>query len=151
MSDNNENRHIIDKLVREFYALFDNRSGKNVCLDDLSAMLTPDAQIRKWNDEKVELYDLETFASPRLKLLNSGALVDFFECEAINTMQIIGNIAQRWSLYEKSWTEDGKQRCGEGAKSLQFAKIDGRWRIVSIVWEDLPAGSIEKMMVPKSV
>ena len=127
----------IDALIQKFYACFDNRGGRRVELAGLYDLFVPQAQIRKCVEQDFELYDLEQFSRPREALLNSGNLIDFFEYEVASNTEFMGNIAQRWSRYEKQWSDGKVTQKGEGMKSIQLCKSEGRWAIASIVWDDL--------------
>ena len=72
----------------------------------------------------------------RIPLLTEGRLVDFTERETDSRTWIAGNIAGRESLYEKSGALDGIAFHTRGAKQMQFVRLDGRWWISALAWDD---------------
>ena len=75
------------------------------------------------------LYDL---------FLPSATIVkaNFKEYETSATTDTFGNIAQRFSRYEKTWVVSGVERRGGGAKSIQFVRTPSGWKIAALVWDD---------------
>lgn len=66
----------------------------------------------------------------------------FREEEIGRRIERYGDIAQAMSVYERHYWDDDEV-LGRGINSFQMALVDGRWRIVSIVWdEDYAAGPI---------
>lgn len=51
-----------------------------------------------------------------------------------------GNIAGRCSLYEKSGVLDGTPFSTRGIKDIQFVRIEGRWWISALAWDDQREG-----------
>ncbi len=66
----------------------------------------------------------------------------FTEEEIHNVVHRYGNIAQVFSTYQKHFSDD-EQILGRGINSFQLVHNDGRWWIVSIIWdEEVGAGPI---------
>jgi hypothetical protein len=126
----------IDSLIQMFYAQFDNRAGRVVEAAKIVAMLLPDAQIIRNDAAGSETYDIRSFIEPREALLNNGKLVDFHEFEVKAKTVVFGTIAQRCSIFEKTWIEHGPQYSGRGYKTFQFVKLNGRWLIAGFLWQD---------------
>ncbi len=82
------------------------------------------------------VYSLASFIEPRQKILTDGTLKEFEEHETIEYTKIIGNIAQRYSAYQKSGILEGKLFKQKGHKFLQFVKTNAEWKISSAIWED---------------
>jgi hypothetical protein len=83
---------------------------------------------------------LDEFIEQRRPLLTQGRLVDFAERETDSRTWIAGNIAGRESLYEKSGVLDGIAFRTRGAKQMQFVRLDGRWWISALAWDDAREG-----------
>jgi len=58
----------------------------------------------------------------------------FFEREIARRTERYGNLVHVFSTYESRRTADGTP-FARGINSIQFARIDGKWRIISIVWQ----------------
>src|SRR6266540_3364599 len=81
-----------------------------------------------------ELYNL--FIEPREKLVNSGELTSFKEIELAEITEIFGNVAHRFSTYEKSGTMNGTPFSARGIISTQFIVTPGGWKISAMAWDD---------------
>ena len=128
----------IDALVREFFAAFDNRAGALVDLPALREMFVPGAIIVKHSAESTETWSVDEFLEPRQVLLTDGSLTGFHEWEVDASTHVFDGIASRTLRYKKEGRMNGAQFGGGGAKSMHFVRIDGRWRITSIIWQDSP-------------
>ena len=80
--------------------------------------------------------DLETFIAQRRPLLTGGGLTGFIEKETAAETWACGNVAGRCSVYEKSGVLDGVAFATRGIKNLQFVRLDGRWWISALAWDD---------------
>lgn len=130
----------IDQLVTTFYAAFDNRGGKPMKATILRALFVADARIVRISEGKIESWSVDAFIEPRERILSAGVLVEFQEWETASETKIVGNIASRQSRYEKSGFYDGVSLGGGGTLFIQCCRVDGVWKITSILWEDDVAG-----------
>lgn len=126
----------IDEVTAAFYGAFSNRGGSPAEIDCLYRICIPQAIIIQNSAAAPEIYDLRTFVEPRRVLLSSGSLVGFSEEEVSERTEVFGNIAQRFSRYQKSWTSSGAAFAGQGAKAIQFVRTSAGWRIASLAWVD---------------
>ncbi len=129
----------IDALVAAFFAVFDNRDGIRVDLDQLRTLCISQALLIKAVGPTPEICDLDAFIAPRERLLSAGTLVDFHEQELSARTKIFGNIAQRWCRYRKAGVLEGRAFATEGTKGLQFLRTPQGWRISAVLWDDEPA------------
>jgi ribose 5-phosphate isomerase B len=126
----------IDALAREFFAAFDNRAGVLVELLALKEMFVPGAIIVKKSAAATETWSVNQFLEPRQALLTDGSLTDFHEWEVDASTFVSGDIACRTLRYSKEGQLNGASFGGQGTKSMHFVRIDGQWRITSIIWQD---------------
>jgi hypothetical protein len=84
----------------------------------------------------VESWSVDEFIAPRAAMLTDGTLLDFHEWETESNTTVTGNIASRRSQYRKTGTLNGSVVAGGGRKFIQLCRIDGRWMISSVLWED---------------
>ncbi len=128
----------IDALAAAFFAVFDNRDGVRVDLDQLRTLCIAQALLIKAVGPTPDICDLDAFIAPREHLLNAGTLVDFHEQEVSARTEIFGNIAQRWCRYRKAGLLEGRAFATEGMKGLQFLQTPQGWRISAVLWDDEP-------------
>lgn len=125
----------IDKIAQAFFALFTNITEAPQ-FDRVNELCHEQAQIIKKTVDGAEIYDLKSFIEPRKKILTDGTLTGFSEYEVKAETRITGNIAQRFSKYEKSGMLQGSEFRGSGNKMLHFMKQYGEWLIIQVIWED---------------
>ena len=129
-------RIAIDTLAMRMYAAFCNRDGRVPDLDGLREAFLPGCTICKAIPGQEQVQSLDAFIEQRRPLLTQGRLVDFAEWETDSRTWIDGNTASRRSLYEKSGVLDGIPFRARGAKQMQFVRIEGRWWIAALAWDD---------------
>jgi hypothetical protein len=65
------------------------------------------------------------------------AATDFFEVEIARRIDVLGNMAHVWSLYEARHAPDDATPERRGINSIQLYRDEtGRWRIVSMIWDN---------------
>lgn len=131
-----EHRAAIDGVTAKFFDAFTMRGQEAPNIDVLYEVLLPSASIVK-TVGGMEAYDVRGFVEPRRTLLASGVMENFKEYETSASTEIFGNIAQRFSRYEKTWRAAGADHSGSGAKSIQFVRTPSGWKIAALVWDDV--------------
>lgn len=129
------------RITSVFYSAFTNSDG-HAPIDSLYEICLREAVIVNATNEPPAIYSLREFVEPRRKLLASGTLSDFRECEVSSEIDFHGRIAQRISRYEKAWTERGTHMRGTGTKLFSFVQMRQGWRIASVLWHDDATGVI---------
>lgn len=125
----------IDNLVKTFFALFTNKLQKPK-LELIKLICVENTFISRNSKNNTDIFNLETFITPRIELLTNGSLINFEEKEISESTVIKENIAQRVSLYQKEGILNGERFSETGNKLFQFLKIDNTWKICSIIWND---------------
>ncbi len=137
-----QDRAEIDELVRRFFAAFTNAGGAVPDVEGLAGLFVPSGVIVKAVGSEVEVYSVQSFIAPRARLLADGTLTEFREEETDARTDILGNIAQRVSLYRKSGLMAGERIEGKGVKTLQFVRTAAGWRLSAVAWDDEREGLI---------
>jgi RimJ/RimL family protein N-acetyltransferase len=126
----------LNQLTNDFFSLFTNAKQRKPALENIHTMCLPETLIIKKSNDKEEIFNIETFITPRKKILSDGTLTEFEEYETFEDTRVVGNIAQRFSKYQKKGYLNGKYFEGKGHKLFQYIKTSKGWKIVSINWED---------------
>jgi len=126
----------IDEVIAAFYSAFDNRSGL-AQTDRLSELFIPEARVVRVSSGAVESWSVDEFIRPRALMLSDGTLANFHEWETTSQTVVLGDIASRESHYQKTGTMHGRPYSGVGRKFIQLCRLDGRWRITAVLWQDL--------------
>lgn len=68
--------------------------------------------------------------------------VGFIEKETHRVLEVYGTIAHAFSTYEgKFTTEEGNEQRVKGINSIQLVKIEGEWKVMTILWDqEWPGG-----------
>lgn len=62
---------------------------------------------------------------------------DFYEIETARRIDVFGNMAQVWSVYEARRAPDDATPERRGINSIQLYRDDrGHWRIMSMIWDN---------------
>jgi hypothetical protein len=126
----------IDNVTKAFFDIFTNTNQKQPDWAIINTICIPETIIIKKVDTAEVVYNLITFVEPRRKILSDGTLTNFQESETKEETKIIGNIAQRFSKYQKSGYLNGRYFKEFGNKLFQFIKTSNGWKINSLIWED---------------
>ncbi len=126
----------IQKLAANFFGEFDNRGDRRPRAKILYSMFGQGATAIKLAPDAPQIMDAAAFIEPRVNLLSSGSLTEFHEWEVEGRTFFMGNIAARCSIYGKEGLQDGARYTGSGRKTMNLYRIDGRWLISSLLWED---------------
>ena len=146
LNGNPPDRAAIDLLARRFFAAFTNEGDSVPAVESLSELFIASGVILKATGVEPEVYSVSSFIAPRVRLLTDGTLTDFREEETASRTDILGNVAQRASLYRKSGNLSGSRFEGKGIKFFHFVRTPAGWRISAVIWDDereglvIPAG-----------
>ena len=69
-------------------------------------------------------------------MVDAGELTCFKEVEIAEITEIFGNVAHRFSTYEKYGINQGAEFKGRGVISMQFILTDAGWKISAMAWDD---------------
>jgi hypothetical protein len=131
-----EERQAIERVVQEFFTVFDNRGGRRPRLGVLHDICLPQCVIVKGGADGPVIYGLEAFIAPRAALLTGSELTEFHEQEVSGRTDLFAGVAQRCCVYRKSGVLYGEAFNARGVKVLQLVKTADGWRISAVAWED---------------
>ena len=135
-SNATQDRIEIDTVTARFFDLFTNKDGRVPNVKDIKSIFIPKGILINNTEETLGIYDLDGFIKPREEMLTNGTLTNFCEREIFHSTEIFGNIAQRFSLYEKSGELHGEHFETKGLKTIQVVKVNGKWKMSSVAWSD---------------
>lgn len=126
----------INQITTNFFSLFTNTKQRKPKIEDIFNICFTEAIIIKKNNEKEVWFNIDSFINPRKKILTDASLTEFEEYEVFEETRIVGNLAQRFSKYQKKGYINGSYFEGTGNKFFQYVKTVKGWKISSIIWED---------------
>ena len=134
--DNNTIKSELDNLTKSFFQLFTNINGAIPPIENIYKLCIPEAIIIKNIGAAPEIYSLQQFIAPRIKILTDGTLTNFSEEEVQERTEIYGHIAHRFCSYKKSGTLSGQPFEAKGMKTIQFVNTAAGWKISAVAWDD---------------
>ncbi len=134
----------IDRTVLAVYDVISGPPGQKRDFDRMRSLFAPGATLRAIGPKGVRGGSLEDYISRNAEVLEKEG---FTEKELGRRVELWGNLATVWSSY------DGRTANGSfherGINSLQLVKVDGKWLVASILWqEETPANPLPTDMNP---
>ncbi|MFG2045451.1 DUF4440 domain-containing protein [Dactylosporangium sp. NPDC048998] len=122
--------------VAAFFRAVSFEAGGRPDYEAIRGLFVPQGLLIRALETPPEITDVDGFIAPRLEQLRSGALTEFAESEISGETRVFGNVAQRWSHYDKRGVLDGNTFAARGWISTQFARTPRGWLITAMAWDD---------------
>jgi hypothetical protein len=133
----------IDAAIRGVYEVISGPPGQKRDFDRMRSLFAPGATLKAIGPKGLHGGSLEDYISRNKDVLEREG---FTERELGRRVEIWGGLATAWSAY------DGRTANGSfherGINSFQLVKIDGKWVVASILWqEETPANSLPANLI----
>ncbi|WP_052216165.1 hypothetical protein [Sphingomonas sp. ERG5] len=103
-------------------------------------------QMRTWIDDDgkpaIRIMDREGYAADTAPFFAEN---DFYEIETARKINIFGNIAHVWSIYEARRAIDAGDLDRRGINSIQLYKDENGWRVISMIWDNERPGVVASL------
>lgn len=126
----------IDQLIAAFFRAVSFEQGAKPAYHQLHALFIEHGLLVKNSGRVPEICSVTQFIELREQLLESGELASFKEWEWSESTAVWGNIAQRWSIYEKAGTLHGAPFHARGVITTQCIATPEGWKISAMAWDD---------------
>jgi hypothetical protein len=123
-------------VTDQFFRAVSFETGQRPAYASIRDLFMDGGKLIRNSSELPEILSVDDFIASRQRLVDSGALTSFEEVEIAETTEIFGNIAHRFSTYEKRGTLHGEGIEGRGVISTQFIRTPSGWRMSSMAWDD---------------
>lgn len=135
----------IDRAIKATYSVISGPAGQKRDFDKMRSLFAPNAYLRVITPKGLRGGTLDDY------IAKSGPALEkegFTEHELGRRTEVYGNLATVWSSY------DGRTASGSfherGINSFQLARVDGKWLVASILWqEETPVFPLPANMLPK--
>jgi hypothetical protein len=121
----------IDAAVTGTYQVISGPAGQKRDFDRMRALFAPGALLRVITPKGIRGGTLDDYVAKSGPVLEKEG---FTERELGRRTEVYGNLATVWSAY------DGRTQSGSfherGINSFQLVKIDGKWLVASILWQE---------------
>jgi hypothetical protein len=133
----------------------DERTAIGAVVDEMYAMISGPAGPRDWARQKAVFHPdarqmrtgVDAAAAPWIKIMSPAQYQadvtpffmanPFFEVEVARRIDVLGNMAHVWSLYEARNSPDDAATERRGINSIQLFKgAEGGWKIISMIWDN---------------
>ena len=134
----------IDAAIRGVYEVISGQPGQKRDFDKMRSLFAPGATLKAIGPKGLRGGTLDDYISRNAEVLEKEG---FTERELGRRVEIWGGLATVWSAY------DGRTASGSfherGINSFQLVKVDGKWLVASILWqEETPANPLPADMNP---
>ena len=121
----------IDAAIRGVYEVISGPPGQKRDFDKMRSLFAPGATLKAIGPKGLRGGTLEDYISRNKDVLEREG---FTERELGRRVEVWGGLATAWSAY------DGRTANGSfherGINSFQLVKIDGKWLVASILWQE---------------
>jgi hypothetical protein len=134
----------IDQAIHAVYHVISGPPGQKRDFDRMRSLFAPGATLKAIGPKGLHGGSLEDYITRNAAILEKEG---FTERELRRRVEVWGGLATAWSAY------DGRTANGSfherGINSFQLVKIDGKWVVASILWQEetpdnpLPANLIK--------
>jgi hypothetical protein len=133
----------IDQAVRGVYEVISGPPGQKRDFDRMRTLFAPGATLKAIGPKGLHGGSLEDYISRNAEILEKEG---FTERELGRRVEVWGGLATAWSAY------DGRTANGSfherGINSMQLVKVDGKWLVASILWqEETPANPLPANLI----
>jgi hypothetical protein len=126
----------IDQAIRGVYEVISGPPGQTRDFDKMRSLFAPGATLKAIGPRGLHGGSLEDYISRNAGILEKEG---FTERELGRRVELWGGLATAWSAY------DGRTANGSfherGINSFQLVKIDGKWLVASILWQEATPGN----------
>lgn len=128
---------VIGKILDQMYAMISGPAGPRDWTRRAELFHPDSRQVRTWLED----------GRPAMKMMGGADYVadtepffrqnSFYEIEVARRIQVFGNIAHAWSVYEARPDPEAGALDRRGINSIQLVKDEsGTWRILHMVWDN---------------
>jgi hypothetical protein len=125
----------IDRAIHGVYEVISGPPGQKRDFGRMRSMFAPGATLKAIGPKGLRGGSLEDYISRNSAILEKEG---FTERELGRRVEVWGGLATAWSAY------DGRTANGSfherGINSFQLVKVDGKWLIASILWQEETPG-----------
>jgi hypothetical protein len=132
-------------------------------LDELYDIISGPAGPRDWSRQKAIFHDesrqmrtwIEADGSAAIKIMGRDAYAAdttpyfaenaFYEIETARRINIFGNMAHAWSIYEARRSPDAADLDRRGINSIQLYKDADGWKVMSMIWDNEREGVVASL------
>ena len=122
--------------MRLFYEVISFDEGREPDWQRMAGLFSSHARITRITPEAIDYLDLAGFRAMAEEMIEVGAFTSFYEREVARRVDRFGGVIHVASAYETKISPQALDHIERGVNSLQLIREGGRWKIVSLCWDD---------------
>ena len=126
----------LDRLSAEFFRAVSFEAGEEPRYGNIQSLFIEAGLLIKNSGTEPEISSISQFIESRQRMFDAGEMTRFHEGELSETSEIFGNVAHRFSAYEKSGIQKGVPFETRGMISTQFILTPAGWKMSVMAWDD---------------
>ena len=128
----------INKVIDKLYTSLSFKKNEAPAMTKLKDIFYGKGMLINNNTGQPKKYTLQEFTSVIEGQVNAGKVLAFQEKELSSETELFGNVAHCFSTYESGYILAGREDYinKRGINSIQLLKVNGKWLIVSIIWNE---------------
>jgi hypothetical protein len=130
----------LDRTLREMYTIISFSEGGEPDWQGMKKVFHPQARFTRITPEGIDYFDLQSFQTMAVEMLDCGVYTAFFEEEIARRAQIFGSLAHVLSAYETKRSPDAASCLARGVNSIQLLWEGSSWRVLSLLWDEATPG-----------
>lgn len=126
----------IDYLTMDFYKAISFENGETPDFSSLDILFYGDGIMINNNFREPLSFTAQSFNEAMQSQIASGDIEQFMQRETFSKTEVFGSVAVRASVYEYNFADHEQHHLPRGINYIQFIKVEGNWRILSMAWCD---------------
>ncbi|WP_333819804.1 hypothetical protein [Ohtaekwangia sp.] len=125
----------IDQTIQRMYQTLSFTDGTWENAEQLLEVFLPEGKLISNAEQSPQVWTPEQYIQTSRANLSKRHIRSVEEKELHSKTDLFGKIAQRFSTYQVRFNIDGKEVIRKGINAIQLIWKDGKWMIVSIIWD----------------
>jgi hypothetical protein len=138
-------RAALDEALRRVYEVISFPEGSAPDWAGIRKLFAPWARITRVTPEGTDALDVDGFEAMFTEMIDTGAVLSFFEYEVGRRLDMFGSVAHVLSAYETKSSPDASRPFGRGLNSIQLVWDGKKWVVASIVWDESMAETVNRV------
>lgn len=126
----------IELLIQDFYKAISFTNDVYPEPDDVSILFYGTGVLVNNSYAKPLNYSVQSFVEDLTSQVVNSEIDQFVQREVYGVTELFGKIAHRTSVYEYTFADYETTVKPRGLNYSHLVKIDGNWRILSMIWSD---------------
>jgi hypothetical protein len=136
----------IGKVLDELYDIISGPAGPRDWSRQRAIFHDESRQMRTWiepdGSSAIRIMGRDAYAADTTPYFMENA---FYEIETARRINVFGNMAHVWSIYEARRSPDAADLDRRGINSIQLYKEAGSWKVISMIWDNEREGVVASL------